>query len=66
MSAEKETRHQKIAELSIGEVTDRMTMTSILVKNGYGVIPGKRKKTPTGKQLDYYISIYKGEVEGNE
>ena len=63
MSAGKPVNTEKVAELSIGEITDRMTMSSILVKNGYGVIPGKRKKTPTGKQLDYYIGIYKGETE---
>lgn len=63
MSEGKSDKPEKVAELSIGEITDRMTMSSILVKNGYGVIPGKRKKTPTGKKLDYYIGIYKGESE---
>lgn len=56
---------QKVAELSIDKLKDRKTVTAILHENGYTVGPGRRKKTPTGKQLDYYLKIYKedGEIE---
>lgn len=50
---------EKIAELSIDRLEDRKTVTSILYENGYTVGPGKRKKTETGKQLDYYLKVYK-------
>ena len=50
---------EKIAELSIDKLEDRKTVTAILHENGYTVCPGKRKKTETGKQLDYYLKIYK-------
>lgn len=50
---------EKIAELSIDKLEDRTTVTAILHENGYTVGPGKRKKTETGKQLDYYLKIYK-------
>lgn len=51
-----------MAEISIDKLEDRKTVTAILHANGYTVGPGKRKKTPTGKQLDYYLKVYK-EVE---
>lgn len=44
---------KKVAEISIDKLEDRKTVTAILHANGYTVGPGKRKKTPTGKQLDY-------------
>ncbi len=50
---------EKVAELSINKLEDRKTVTAILHENGYTVGPGKRKLTPTGKQLDYYLKIYK-------
>lgn len=50
---------EKIAELSINKLEDRKIVTAILHENGYTVGPGKRKKTETGKQLDYYLKIYK-------
>ena len=53
---------KKVAEISIDKLKDRKTVTAILHANGYTVGPGKRKKTPTGKQLDYYLKVYK-EVE---
>lgn len=58
---------QKVAELSIGKLEDRKTVTAILHENGYTVGPGKRMKTPTGKQVDYYLKVYKdnSEVQGN-
>ncbi len=51
-----------IAELSINKIEDRKTVTAILHENGYTVGPGKRKITPTGKQMDYYLKVYK-EIE---
>lgn len=44
---------KKVAELVIQGVEDRLTVSSILIKNGYTVGPDKRKRTPTGKTLDY-------------
>ena len=49
---------KKVAEISIDKLEDRKTVTAILHENGYTVGPGKRKKTPTGKQLDYFLKIY--------
>lgn len=50
---------KKVAEISISKLEDRKTVTAILHENGYTVGPGKRKKTQTGKQLDYYLKIYR-------
>lgn len=47
----------KVAEISIDKLEDRKTVTAILHENGYTVGPGKRKKTETGKQLDYYADL---------
>ena len=47
-----------IAELSIAKLEDRKIVTAILHENGYTVGAGKRKKTKTGKTLDYYLKIY--------
>lgn len=58
---------EKVAEISIDKLEDRKTVTAILYENGYTVGPGKRRKTPTGKQMDYYLKVYKdnSEVQGN-
>lgn len=48
----------KVAEISIDKLEDRKVVTAILHENGYTVGPGKRKKTETGKQLDYYLKVY--------
>lgn len=50
---------KKVAEISINKLEDRKTVTAILHENGYTVGPGKRKKTETGKKLDYFLKIYK-------
>lgn len=47
-----------VAEISIAKLEDRKVVTAILHENGYTVGPGKRKKTPTGKTVDYYLKIY--------
>lgn len=44
-------------ELVIYNQEDRLTVAQILVKNGYTVAQGKRKKTETGKQLDYFLKV---------
>lgn len=49
---------KKVAELVIQGVEDRLTVAAILIKNGYTVGPDKRKKTPTGKSLDYLLQVY--------
>lgn len=35
------------------------TVTAILHENGYTVGPGKRKKTETGKTIDYFLKVYR-------
>lgn len=50
---------EKVAELSINRLEDRKTVTAILHENGYTVGPGKRRLTPTGKQMDYYLKVYR-------
>ena len=52
-----------IAELSIAKLEDRKIVTAILHEHGYTVGPGKRKKTKTGKTLDYYLKIYEEEED---
>ena len=42
---------EKVAEISIYKLEDRKV--------------GVRKKTPTGKQLDYYLKIYRDTEAGN-
>lgn len=56
---------EKVAELSIYKLEDRKVVTAILLENGYTVGPGARKKTPTGKQIDYYLKIYRDTEAGN-
>lgn len=48
-----------IAEISIAKLEDRKTVTAILHENGYTVGPGKRKKTETGKAIDYFLKVYR-------
>lgn len=50
-----------VAEISISKLEDRKVVTAILHENGYTVGPGKRRKTPTGKTMDYYLKIYEEE-----
>ena len=57
---------EKIAEISINSLEDRKTVTAILYENGYTVGPGKRPKTPTGKQMDYYLKVYKEKEGGGD
>lgn len=52
---------KKVCELVIYEQEDRLKVSAILVKNGYVVGQGKRKKTETGKQLEYFLKVYREE-----
>ena len=54
---------EKVAELSINKLEDRKTVTAILDENGSTVGPGKRKLTPTGKQMEYYLKVYKDSTQ---
>ena len=56
---------EKVAEISINKLEDRKAVTAILLENGYTVGPGVRKKTPTGKQMDYYLKVYRDTEAGN-
>ena len=56
---------EKVTELSIYKLEDRKAVTEILLENGYTVGPGVRKKTPTGKQMDYYLKVYRDTEAGN-
>lgn len=44
-------------ELKIYNQEDRLTVASILIKNGYTVSQGKRQRSPTGKTLDYFLKV---------
>lgn len=44
-------------ELKIYNQEDRLTVASILIKNGYTVAQGKRQRTPNGKSLDYFLKV---------
>lgn len=43
--------------LRIYNMEDRLNVAAILIKNGYTVGQAKRSRTPTGKQLDYLLTI---------
>lgn len=51
--------------LEIFSEEDRMKVASILVKNGYKVWQGKRRKTPTSKAYVYFIEAEKVEEVKN-
>ncbi len=46
-----------VMELKIYNQEDRLTVATILIKNGYTVAQGKKQRTPTGKSLDYYLKV---------
>lgn len=52
-------------ELSIYNQEDRLNVAAILIKNGYTVSQGKRKKTETGKQLDYFLKVSADETNAD-
>ena len=46
-----------IAELKIFSKEDRKTVAAILFENGYTVRQGKKKRTETGKSVDYTVIV---------
>lgn len=48
--------------LVIASIDDRATVAAILVKNGYTVRPGKAKRTPAGKSIDYFLEVEPSEL----
>ena len=50
-----------IAELRIAKLEDRKIVASILLENGYSIGPSRRKKTETGKTMDYFLKVYEEE-----
>lgn len=50
-------KSETVMELKIYNLEDRLTVAQILIKNGYTVSQGKRKRTDTGKTLDYYLRV---------
>lgn len=40
---------------------DRLTVAKILIDNGYTVKQGKRKTTPTGKAVEYFLEVEREE-----
>lgn len=57
---------KEVFYLKIGSEADRVTVTSILYKNGYSVQPVKQKKD--GRSNEYLVKYWIGEatVEGVE
>lgn len=50
-----------LAELRITKLEDRKLVAGILLENGYSIGSIKRKKTETGKAVDYFLKIYEEE-----
>jgi|P827metagenome_2_1110787.scaffolds.fasta_scaffold06247_11 pyruvate carboxylase len=48
-----------MAKLAIYNREDRLTVAKILIDNGYTVKQGKRKLTPNGKSVEYYLDVEK-------
>lgn len=48
-------------ELRIYNQDDRLAVAQILLKNGYTVSQTKRKRTETGKIVDYYLMVFQDE-----
>lgn len=50
-------KEELIAELKIFSKEDRKTVAAILFENGYTVRQGKKKRTETGKAVDYTVIV---------
>ena len=48
---------QKEMLIKIYNQQDRLDVAQILIKNGYTVSQVKKKRTETGKTVDYYLKI---------
>lgn len=45
-------------ELKIFNQDDRLMVAQILIKNGYTVSQGKKRRNQTGKALDYFLKVF--------
>ena len=50
-------KEEFIAELKIFSKEDRKTVAAILFENGYTVRQVKKKRTETGKSVDYTVIV---------
>ncbi len=48
---------EEVMELKIYSKEDRLKVAAILIDNGYTVSQGKRRRTATGKTLDYFLRV---------
>lgn len=56
---EEKKQQDGVFEVEIYTKEDRLNVAKILLDNGYAVSQGKRQKTPTGKQVIYYLKASK-------
>ena len=54
-----EKKDNGVFEVEIYTKEDRLNVAKILLDNGYAVSTGKRNKTPTGKQVIYFLRVSK-------
>lgn len=52
-----ENKCDEIMKLKIFNQEDRLAVAQILIKNGYTVSQSKKKRTETGKSLDYFLNV---------
>jgi len=52
---------EKVTYLQVGNEADRVTIASILYKNGYSVSPVRKKKN--GRSFEYYIAYWKAPTD---
>lgn len=53
-------------ELKIYNIEDRLNVAQILIKNGYSVQQIKKKRSDTGKAVDYFLRIKEGDEDAAE
>lgn len=46
-------------ELVIYAKEDRLAVAKVLIDNGYSVRQNKRRTTPTGKTVEYFLEVWK-------
>lgn len=54
---EEKSVFDEFLKLRIYNLDDRLTVSGILIKNGYTVGQMKQKRTETGKVLDYFLAV---------
>ena len=54
-----EKKDDEMFEIEIYTKEDRLNVAKVLLENGYAISTGKRKKTPTGKQVIYFLKVSK-------